>query len=216
MVSWIAVFAVEKYGRRTLMMFGSVGMTLCMAILAGTNYLSGTKQGGSAPGIVSVICLFGFNTFFAIGWLGMTWLYPAEIVPLNIRARANGLSTSANWIFNFLVVMITPVCFSSIGYATYIIFAVINVLIIPVVYFFYPETAYRSLEEIDDIFRNSKGFFNVVSVAKPKNTPNRYDKHGQPLVAYEKPYKNGGGSSGHVENREGMLVSDANSETTAV
>lgn len=54
----------------------------------------------------------------------MTWLYPAEIVPLRIRAPSNALSTSANWAFNFMVVMITPVSFQSIGYKTYIIFAV--------------------------------------------------------------------------------------------
>jgi hypothetical protein len=137
----------RKFGRRSLMIFGSCGITGTMAVLAGMNYVSQTNEGGAAPGIVSVICLFLFNTFFAIGWLGMTWLYPAEIVPLRIRAPANGLSTSANWIFNFLVVMITPVAFSSIGYQTYIIFAVINLFIIPIVYFFYPETAYRSLEE---------------------------------------------------------------------
>jgi hypothetical protein len=44
-----------------------------------------------------------------------------------------------------MVVMITPVAFSSIGYQTYIIFAVINAAIVPSVYFFYPETARRSL-----------------------------------------------------------------------
>lgn len=47
-----------------------------------------------------------------------------------------------------MVVMITPVAFSTIGYQTYIIFAVINAFIVPCVYFFYPETAYRSLEEM--------------------------------------------------------------------
>ena len=137
----------RKVGRRVLMLIGSLGMAITMGILAGTNYMSQNKIGGSPPGIVSVICLFSFNTFFSLGWLGMTWLYPAEIVPLRIRARANGLSTSANWITNFMVVMITPVAFSSIGYQTYIIFAVLNICIIPVVYIFYPETAYRSLEE---------------------------------------------------------------------
>jgi hypothetical protein len=55
-----------------------------------------TKTGGTAPGIVVAAFLFMFNTFFAVGWLGMTWLYPAEIVPLRIRAPANALSTSAN------------------------------------------------------------------------------------------------------------------------
>lgn len=100
---------------------------------------------GKGTGIVAALLLFIFNTFFAIGWLGMTWLYPAEIVPLRIRAPANALSTSANWVctsklpvplhffcigakrmqaFNFMVVMITPVAFASVKYKTYIIFAV--------------------------------------------------------------------------------------------
>jgi len=54
--------------------------------------------GGKGPGVGAALFLFVFNTFFAIGWLGMTWLYPAEIVPLRIRAPANALSTSANWV----------------------------------------------------------------------------------------------------------------------
>jgi hypothetical protein len=83
------------------------------------------------------------------------------------------LSTSANWAFNFMVVMITPVAFTSIGYQTYIIFAVINAFIFPVVYFFYPETAYRSLEEMDIIFRKTTSVFNVVKIAKAE--PKRYD-----------------------------------------
>ena len=122
LASWIAVFTIEKFGRRQLMLFGAAGMSLSMVILAVMTKLG---QGGEKSyGIVAALFLFIFNTFFAIGWLGMTWLYPAEIVPLRIRAPANALSTSANWAFNFMVVMITPVSFSSIGYQTYIIFAV--------------------------------------------------------------------------------------------
>jgi hypothetical protein len=58
-----------------------------------------------------------------------------------------------------------------------------NAFIFPVVYFFYPETAYRSLEEIDTIFRKTKGWFDVVSVAK--NEPQRYGKNGELLIDYE-------------------------------
>lgn len=61
-----------------------------------------TKLGTKGSGIVAALFLFLFNSFFAVGWLGMTWLYPAEIVPLRIRAPANALSTSANWAFNFM------------------------------------------------------------------------------------------------------------------
>jgi sugar porter (SP) family MFS transporter len=98
--SWPAVFLVERVGRRKLMLFGAVGQAATMAILAGVNSQKDKNDGYK---IASVVFLFVFNTFFAIGWLGMTWLYPAEITPLRTRAPANALSTSANWIFNFLV-----------------------------------------------------------------------------------------------------------------
>lgn len=101
------------------MLFGAAGQSFSMIMLAVMGSL-----GGKGPGIVGALFLFLFNSFFAVGWLGMTWLYPAEIVPLRIRAPANALSTSANWAFNFMVVMITPVAFQTIGYQTYIIFAV--------------------------------------------------------------------------------------------
>ncbi|THW37489.1 general substrate transporter [Aureobasidium pullulans] len=177
LASWIAVFTIEKFGRRQLMLFGAAGQAASMAILAGT-----TSRTSSGLGITAAVFLFVFNTFFAIGWLGMTWLYPAEIVPLRIRAPANALATSANWIFNFMVVMITPVAFETIRYQTYIIFAVINAFIVPCVYFFYPETRLRSLEEMDEIFRNTTSIFNVVSVAR--DTPNRYGKNGELLINY--------------------------------
>ena len=87
-------------------------------------------------------------------------------------------------IWNFMVVMITPVAFQTIGYKTYIIFAVINgALILPVTYFFYPETAYRSLEEMDAIFQKTTSIFKVVKVAKEE--PHRYDKEGHMVIRYE-------------------------------
>ncbi|KAL2869560.1 general substrate transporter [Aspergillus lucknowensis] len=176
MAAFIPIYIIEKVGRRPLMLFGAAGMSLSMAVLAGTNYRL-VHLGDSQAGIGQAVFLFVFNTFFAIGWLGMTWLYPAEIVPLRIRAPTNALSTSANWIFNFMVVMITPVSFANIGYKTYIIFAVINAFIFPTVYFFFPETRYRSLEEMDAIFKKSTNIFNAVTYSIKE--PYRYDKHGE-------------------------------------
>ena len=174
--SWPAIWLVERIGRRKLMLFGAVGQAATMAILAGVN----SRPDDKPYQIAGIVFLFVFNTVFAVGWLGMSWLYPAEIVPLRIRAPANALSTSANWIFNFMVVMITPIAFNNITYKTYIIFAVINAFIVPVVYFFYPETACRSLEEMDMIFRKVtgwKGYFSVVHQAKVE--PRWYDKDGK-------------------------------------
>lgn len=147
LASIIAIFIIDRIGRRKLMLFGAVGQCITMILLA----VLGSVRGTGAQ-VVSAVLLFVFNSFFAIGWLGMTWLYPAEIVGLEIRAPANALSTSSNWIFNFVVVMVTGPSFNNISWGTYIVFAALNALIIPVVYFFFPETAGRSLEDMDVIF----------------------------------------------------------------
>lgn len=82
-----------------------------------------------------------------------------------------------------MVVMVTPVAFANIGYKTYIIFAVINAFMVPCVYFFFPETAYRSLEEMDEIFHKTTNAFDVVKIAK--HEPHWYDRKGNLLLSYE-------------------------------
>ncbi|CAH0051316.1 unnamed protein product [Clonostachys solani] len=181
LASLLPIFIIEKVGRRKLMLLGAAGMSISMGVLAGTNYRVITFD-DKAAGVCQAVFLFVFNTFFAFGWLGMTWLYPAEIVPLRIRAPTNALSTSGNWIFNFMVVMITPVAFDSIKYKTYIIFAVINAFMFPCVYFFFPETRLRSLEEMDDIFKKSTNVFDCVKVSL--NEPFRYNEKGELKAEY--------------------------------
>lgn len=82
--------------------------------------------------------------------------------------------------------MVSPVAFSNIKYNTYTVFACINAFMVPCVYFFYPETAGRSLEEMDEIFNDVKGFkgaFTVVKVSLEK--PKRFGKNGELLINYE-------------------------------
>ncbi|KAF9452432.1 general substrate transporter [Macrolepiota fuliginosa MF-IS2] len=150
LASLIAIALIDRVGRRKLMIFGSIGQTLTMVLLAILGSIN-----NSATQVVSAVLLFVFNSFFAVGWLGMTWLYPAEIVGLRMRGPANALSTASNWTFNFLVVMVTGPSFENITWRTYIVFASLNAFIIPCVYFFFPETAGRSLEasvDMDVIF----------------------------------------------------------------
>ena len=147
LASLIAIFIVERVGRRKLMIFGAAGMSGSMILLAILGSIN-----NSAAQIVSAVLLFVFNTFFGIGWLGMSWLYSAEIVGLRVRAQANALSTASNWTFNFMVVMITSPAFENIKWGTYIIFAAFNAIIVPTVYFFFPETSGRSLEDMDVVF----------------------------------------------------------------
>lgn len=70
-------------------------MSLAMVSLAIS--LWSLDKGNEKAGPAQAVFLFVFNAFFCVGWMGMTWLYPAEIVPLRIRAPTNALSASANW-----------------------------------------------------------------------------------------------------------------------
>ena len=149
----VACYTVERFGRRKLMLFGAAGQAASMAVLCGTQWAA-KERNDNASAIVACVFLFVFNSFFAIGFLGMTWLLPSELTPINIRAPANGISTAANWCFNFVVVMTTPIGNKQIGPYLYAVYAVINFLMIPTIYFLYPETSGRTLEEMDEIFEN--------------------------------------------------------------
>ncbi|KAM0714909.1 hypothetical protein Q7P37_009374 [Cladosporium fusiforme] len=156
--SW---FAVERLGRRKLFLIGTVGQCLSMVLSFATLIDDNNKE--AAKG--AAVGLFFYIAFFGATWLPLPWLYPAEINPLRTRAKANALSTTSNWIWNFFIVMITPILIRSIKpWGTFLFFAALNALFIPIIYFFYPETAGRSLEEIDLIF--AKGHLEKMSYVK--------------------------------------------------
>ncbi|KAI9694374.1 MAG: hypothetical protein M1820_008974 [Bogoriella megaspora] len=181
--SFMAVIGIDRFwGRRWLMLFGASGMCISMIIL--TVMMSVNTTGAR---ITEAVFLFFYVSFFAVGWQAMSWLYSVEITPLRVRGPANALSTSGNWIFNFVMVLIAPIAFRNISYKTYIIFAVTNAAIIPAVYFFYPETAYRCLEEVDVIFHaaslSKRPWFSVVQIARDE--PLWYGKDGEASFDYE-------------------------------
>ncbi|KAG8161001.1 hypothetical protein KVR01_009265 [Diaporthe batatas] len=143
-VSW---FIIERVGRRKLFLYGTIGQMTSM-ILVFACLIPGSQAAakGAAVGLFTYIASFGAS------WLPLPWLYPAEINPIKTRAKANAVSTCTNWLFNFLIVMVTPIMITNIGWGTYVFFAVVNACFLPVIWIFYPETARRSLEEIDIIF----------------------------------------------------------------
>ncbi|KAK4985023.1 hypothetical protein LTR50_006243 [Elasticomyces elasticus] len=145
--SLLSVLLIEGLGRRKSFMITAAGMGVCFAIIAGlTSTSDQTKQ------LVAAGFLFLFNTFFGLAWVGGPFLYSAEIAPLRCRAQANAIASGGNWVFCFVVVMIIPPAFATIGWKTYIIFAIFNFLFVPIIYFFLVETKKRSLEELDVIF----------------------------------------------------------------
>ncbi|KAK9333381.1 general substrate transporter [Lipomyces starkeyi] len=150
--SLIPWYVIDRVGRRRLFMLGSVGMGTCMllsAIFVGI----GTKSLGYA----AIVVLYLFQMFFTLGWQSNMWIYPSELLPLKLRLRGGALSVVSQWLFTFVVVEITPVMINNIVYKSYIVFALFNFVTIPVVYFFFPETAQRPLEMVDLLFADRDG-----------------------------------------------------------
>lgn len=103
----------------------------------------------------SVAFFFLYYVFFGIGMQGVPWLYPTEINSLAMRTKGAAAGTATNWIFNFIVVEITPDGVKNLRWKFYILWTVFNASFVPLTYFFYPETAGRSLEDIDDYYRTN-------------------------------------------------------------
>lgn len=76
-----------------------------------------------------------------------------------MKTKGAALGTATNWLCNFIVVEITPIGISSLGWKFYIIWTVFNGAFVPLVYLFYPETAGRTLEDIDKYFMDHDNIF---------------------------------------------------------
>lgn len=106
---------------------------------------------------------FRYNLIFGMGMNCVPWVVVPEILPLHARTRGTAVGISSNWLWNFFVVMITPVIINRLQWKAYLIFVVTNFAFIPLIYFFYPETSNFRLEEIDEFFTQGR---NPVKVAK--------------------------------------------------
>ncbi|GAA5837725.1 hypothetical protein JCM11251_002306 [Rhodosporidiobolus azoricus] len=142
---------MEKVGRVNTMIIGAAGCCLGQVLLA-----AGVGVDNKAGGIVAAAGLYIFLCVFSGTHLPTAFVYSAEVLPLAIRTRAATLGVSFQYIFNFAVVMVTPVAIARISWGFYVIFAVINALLIPAIYFTCPEIAGLSLEGVDQLFQGGK------------------------------------------------------------
>lgn len=176
-----AILFLDKLGRRGTLMTGAIvmgaAMILCGAVMGGTASIeidpaSGEKvvdmSGNVSASYFCIVMIYIFVAGFAASWGPVGWVYPAEIYPLNIRAKATSITTSANWLMNFVISQIVPSMLAGITWGTYIFFGCCCVVMTICVFLFYPETKGRSLEEMDYVFSGSAwAFKNKGGVAKP-------------------------------------------------
>ncbi len=120
----------------------------------------------SERNIAAVVFIFLYDFFYPIGFLGLTFLYATEVAPLNVRVPITAIANATQWLSQFVVAQITPPGSANLGNRYWIIWAVFNAAGGTIVYFFFPETNGRSLEDVDHVFEQSQGLFDVVGIAK--------------------------------------------------
>ncbi|KAI5955657.1 HGT1 [Candida jiufengensis] len=162
-----ALLLFDKVGRRPLLIGGALMMMCWQFGLAGTlgaRSVPWPDSGNESVNIRipendktasngAIACCYLFVCSFASTWGVGIWVYCSEVWGDNrISQRGNALSTSANWILNFAIAMYTPAGFKNISWRTYIIYGVMCLCMAIHVYFGFPETRGKRLEEIGQMW----------------------------------------------------------------
>jgi sugar porter (SP) family MFS transporter len=158
LVTFVAIALVDKVGRRPILLFGSVGMTVSLAAMALSFSQANVVHGApSLPGAWGPIALVGANLFvvsFGASWGPIIWVLLGEIFPNKIRARALGVGAAAQWIANFVVTITFPPLAAlslPLTYGIYALFALLSFFFVMRVV---PETKGVSLEETGGLKRD--------------------------------------------------------------
>ncbi|CCJ30095.1 unnamed protein product [Pneumocystis jirovecii] len=162
-----ALLFIDKWGRRPTFIYGAILMAILLYaestfMSIGGRYISNydgsenirwTMEDHPNLAKAAIACSYLFVCVFASTWGPCAWIYVSEIFPHNQRTKANGLCTFANWTFNFVLAIFVPTAFKNIQWKTFIIFAVFSTIMAVHVYLMFPETCGRSLEEIEQIWK---------------------------------------------------------------
>ncbi|NLU81360.1 sugar porter family MFS transporter [Rhodococcus sp. HNM0569] len=154
--TFVAIAVIDQIGRKPLLLVGSVGMTISLAVAAVCFHsatvtrdadgetvatLSGTN------GTIALIAANAFVFFFAASWGPVVWVLISEIFPNRVRAAAVGVATAANWIANFAVSATFPALSEWNLSTTYGIYAVMAAVSIVFVLTVVPEPKGKTLEQ---------------------------------------------------------------------
>jgi MFS transporter, SP family, arabinose:H+ symporter len=137
----IAMSIIDKVGRRTLLLVGSVGTAVCLAGVAVVFFTHRYEN-------LLVWLLIGYIASFAFSQGAVIWVYISEVFPNRVRAKGQSLGSLSHWAMNGLISLIFPIMAAKSGGIPFVFFAAMMVLQFFVVYAVYPETKGVSLEEM--------------------------------------------------------------------
>lgn len=194
-----ALIWMDRFGRRPVLLVGSTLMMTWLFANAGllASYGHAAPPGGiggipaaswevGGPASKAVIaCSYLFVASFAVTWGPVSWAYPPELFPLRVRGRAVAVCTSANWVFNFALGYFVPPAFENIKWKVYIVFGVFCAAMTIHVFFLFPETAGKNLEQIEDMFLEGTAAWKTHVADEP--SPSRLVRRDAEYAAVEKP-----------------------------
>jgi sugar porter (SP) family MFS transporter len=132
---------IDKLGRKTLLIIGSVGTALCLAGVAEIFYTQTHQH-------YLIWLLVTYIAFFAVSQGAVIWVYIGEVFPNRVRSKGQALGSSSHWIMNAIIAYTFPQVAKSSGAYPFMFFAAMMVLQFFVVLFFYPETKNVTLEQM--------------------------------------------------------------------
>ena len=136
-----AITVIDKFGRRALLLTGSIGTAACLAAVAWV-FSSGSHEG------LLIWLLIGFIAFFGFSQGAVIWVYISEVFPTAVRAKGQSLGSFSHWFANAIISGIFPTVAARYVAAPFAFFAAMMVVQFVVVYFWYPETRGVSLEDL--------------------------------------------------------------------
>ncbi len=150
-VTFVASRSVDHMGRRALLLWGLGGMAVSLALLG---FGFSLPEGVAASRWIILAALLLYIAFFAFGPGPCIWLVIAEIYPPAVRAPAMGIATLASWLANFAVSATFPAFSLAVGESNaFFVFCLITSLSFLFTFGMLPETAGRTLEEIQGIWQ---------------------------------------------------------------
>lgn len=142
----------DVIGRRPILLYSIVFSSICFAIITGTSKLSLDDPSNHAAGNATVAIIFIFGIVFSFGWTPLQSMYIAETLPTATRAKGTALGNFASAVSSVIIQYSSGPAFEHIGYYFYIVFIFWDLFEGVVMYFYFPETKDRTLEELEEVF----------------------------------------------------------------
>jgi len=142
----IAIAWIDKIGRKPLMIVGSIGMAISLTALSIAFYMQKSES------VLILIFILIYCASFAASIGPVTWVAISEIFPNKLRSKAMSVAVVCLWAANFIVILTFPVILNRLGGGTaFLLFDVMCIALVVFVYYKFPETKGKSLEELGNI-----------------------------------------------------------------